>query len=30
MSYYRENKASADEVTEVIMNNIRTLIEKHR
>ena len=30
MKVYRENKASADEVTEVIMNNIRMLLEKHR
>lgn len=30
MDIYRENKASADEVTEVIMNNIRMLLEKHR
>ncbi|MBS4173292.1 lysophospholipid acyltransferase family protein [Bacillus sp. FJAT-49736] len=30
MQQLRENKASADEVTEVIMSNIRTLIENHK
>ncbi|WP_432359084.1 lysophospholipid acyltransferase family protein [Sporosarcina sp. UB5] len=30
MAPYRERKASAEEVTEVIMNEIRTLLEQHR
>lgn len=30
MAPYRENKASAEEVTEVIMNEIRTLLEQHK
>ncbi len=30
MAPYRERKASAEEVTEVIMNEIRTLLEQHK
>ncbi|WP_252503453.1 1-acyl-sn-glycerol-3-phosphate acyltransferase [Sporosarcina sp. Marseille-Q4943] len=30
MAPYRENKASAEEVTEVIMNEIRSLLEEHK
>ncbi|MBD7986177.1 1-acyl-sn-glycerol-3-phosphate acyltransferase [Sporosarcina sp. Sa2YVA2] len=30
MTIYRENKASAEEVTEVIMKEIQTLLEQHK